>query len=81
MATAAPRLPHDHGHLALMQESYNHLREFTPAVLESIEFADGQAAAGLLEAVRVTDRTRDQPRPDPHGRGHRDQLRHPGLDR
>ncbi|WP_194909560.1 Tn3 family transposase [Catenulispora rubra] len=53
LATAQRRLPRDHGHLALMTESYNHLREFTPAVLDAVEFAGGTTAAGLMEAVKV----------------------------
>jgi len=53
LATAAPRLPRDHGHLGLMQESYTHLRQFTPAVLEAVDFAGGTGAAPLLEAVKI----------------------------
>ena len=56
MAMAEPvtsRLPRDHGQLGVLASSSNYLRQFTPAVLEVIEFAGGPAAAGLLEAVRV----------------------------
>ena len=47
------RLPRDHGQLGVLASSCNYLRQFTPAVLEVIEFAGGPAAAELLEAVRV----------------------------
>jgi hypothetical protein len=56
MAMAEPvtsRLPRDHGQLGVLASSYNYLRQFTPGVLELIEFAGGPAAAELLEAVRV----------------------------
>jgi len=56
MAMAEPvtsRLPRDHGQLGVLASSCNYLRQFTPAVLEVIEFAGGPAAAELLEAVRV----------------------------
>lgn len=38
-ATAPPRLPRDHGHLATMDASYLYLRQFTPQVLAAVEFA------------------------------------------
>lgn len=53
LAAAAPRLPRDHGHLALMQESHTHLRQFTPAVLEAVDFVGGTGAVPLLEAVKI----------------------------
>jgi hypothetical protein len=53
LATAQRRLPRDHGHLALMTESYNHLRGFTPVVLKEVGFSGGQAAGPLLEAVKI----------------------------
>jgi TnpA family transposase len=53
LSTAAPRLPRDHGHLAMMTESYTHLRQFTPQVLETVDFSGGTGAASLLEAVRI----------------------------
>lgn len=53
LATAASRLPRDHGHLALLDESYAHLRRFTPQVLAAVDFRGGTAAASLLEAVAI----------------------------
>lgn len=50
---AAPRLPRDHGHLALIDASYGYLRQFTPEVLRVLSFAGGLPAAALLEAVEV----------------------------
>ena len=50
---ATARLPRDHGHLAVVAASYSYLRQFTPQVLEAIEFAGGPTAGPLLEAVRV----------------------------
>jgi len=47
------RLPRDHGHLGVLGSSYNYLRQFTPRVLEVIEFAGGPAACELLEAVQI----------------------------
>lgn len=50
---ATPRLPRDHGHLGLLEASYNYLRQFTPHVLDALEFAGSPAAASLLEAVTL----------------------------
>lgn len=53
IARAKPRLPRDHGHLAALDSSYNYLRQFTPAVLSTVEFAGGTAATELLIAVAM----------------------------
>ncbi|MGO4617188.1 Tn3 family transposase [Nocardia sp. 2YAB30] len=53
LAQATPRLPRDHGHLAALDSSYNYLRQFTPAVLETVRFAGGTAATELLIAVAM----------------------------
>nr|WP_245718261.1 DUF4158 domain-containing protein [Nocardia miyunensis] len=53
LAQAKPRLPRDHGRLAALDSSYNYLRQFTPAVLESVRFAGGTAATELLIAVAM----------------------------
>jgi hypothetical protein len=37
----------------MMTESYGHLRSFTPAVLEAVDFSGGTRAASLLEAVKI----------------------------
>lgn len=47
------RLPCDHGELAMLESSYGYLRQFTPDVLDVIEFAGSPTAAPLLEAVGV----------------------------
>ncbi len=47
------RLPRDHGHLAVIEDSYSYLRQFTLDVLRVLTFAGGPAAAELLEAVDV----------------------------
>jgi len=52
-ATAQPRLPRDHGHLAMLESSYGYLRQFTPQVLEAIGFAGSLTAGPLLEAVEI----------------------------
>lgn len=53
-ASALPRLPRDHGHLAaLAAGSYGYLRQFTPHVLDAVSFAGGTAAAELLAAVDI----------------------------
>ena len=52
-AAALPPLPRDHGHLAALDGSYGFLRQFTPQVLASVEFAGGTAATGLLDAVGI----------------------------
>jgi len=48
---AEARLPRDHGHLGVLGTSHGYLRQFTPQVLEVLEFAGAPAAAALLEAV------------------------------
>lgn len=53
VATAAPRLPRDHGHLAMMDDFYNHLRQFTPQVLATIDFQGGTGTEPLLEALDI----------------------------
>lgn len=53
LATAQGRLPRDHGHLAMLAESYAHLRRFTPEVLAAVDFRGGTAAGPLLEAVAI----------------------------
>ncbi|MEV6228044.1 Tn3 family transposase [Saccharopolyspora shandongensis] len=50
---AAPALPRDHGHLAVLNGSYGYLRQFTPQVLDAVPFAGGTAATELLEAVEI----------------------------
>ena len=45
------RLPRDHGHLAVLESSYSYLRQFTPQVLDVLEFAGGSASESLLSAV------------------------------
>ena len=50
---ASARPPRDHGHLALLDARYNHLRAFTPAVLATLPLAGGPDAATLLTAVDV----------------------------
>ncbi len=52
-ATAPPRLPRDHGHLAALDGSYGYLRQFTPLVLDAVRFGGGTAATELLEAVEI----------------------------
>ncbi len=50
---ATRRLPRDHGHLAVLEASYSYLRQFTPQVLDVLEFAGGPGAASLLQAVDI----------------------------
>lgn len=52
-SAALPPLPRDHGHLTALAGSYNYLRQFTPQVLETIDFDGGAAAEPLLKAVRI----------------------------
>ncbi|AHH97577.1 Tn3 family transposase [Kutzneria albida] len=52
-SAALPPLPRDHGHLAALDGSYGYLRQFTPQVLDAVEFAGGTAATELLEAIRI----------------------------
>ena len=37
----------------MMTESYTHLRQFTPQVLEAVDFSGGTGAASLLKAVKI----------------------------
>jgi TnpA family transposase len=53
MAGAVPRLPRDHGHLAMLDDSYSYLRQFTPDVLRAISFKGGTGAESLMEAVKI----------------------------
>lgn len=53
VAAARPRLPRDHGHLAMMEDSYAHLRQFTPQVLAAIDFRGGTGTETLLEALDI----------------------------
>jgi TnpA family transposase len=53
IAASGPRLPRDHGHLSMLDGSYLYLRQFTPAVLEAIDFAGGVNAGPLLDAVGI----------------------------
>ena len=41
---ATSRLPRDHGQLGALEASYSYLRQFTPQVLDALEFAGGPAA-------------------------------------
>ncbi|MFI5634722.1 Tn3 family transposase [Streptomyces sp. NPDC051664] len=50
---ATPRLPRDHGHLAMLDDSYAYLRQFTPDVLRAISFQGGAGAESLMEAVKI----------------------------
>jgi TnpA family transposase len=52
-AGSTPRLPRDHGHLAMLDDSYTYLRQFTPNVLQAIAFKGGAGAESLLEAVKI----------------------------
>jgi len=47
------RLPRDHGHLEMIEASYNHVREFAPAVLNAIRFDGGTQARPLLRALEL----------------------------
>lgn len=52
-AARKERLPRDHGHLAMMDASIGHLRQFAPDVLTAIRFAGGPGTGELLAAVSV----------------------------
>jgi len=52
-AGSVPRLPRDHGHLAMLDDSYSYLRQFTPDVLRTITFKGGSGAESLMEAVTI----------------------------
>jgi hypothetical protein len=47
------RLPRDHGHPAMLDASMSCLRQFAPAVLAAVRFADGPGTTGLLQAVET----------------------------
>ncbi len=51
LATAAPRLPRDHGHLAMLEGAYLYLRQFTPDVLQALDFTGGKNAQPLIAAL------------------------------
>lgn len=46
-------LPRDHGRLSALEASYTYLRQFTPHVLNAIDFHGGPGTADLMEAVAV----------------------------
>ncbi|MFC5203117.1 DUF4158 domain-containing protein [Streptomyces kaempferi] len=52
-AGSTPRLPRDHGHLAMLDDSYSYLRQFTPEVLRAISFKGSAGAESLMEAVKI----------------------------
>ena len=47
------RLPHDHGHLAMMDASMAYLRQFVPDVLAAVRLAGGPGTDDLLQAVAI----------------------------
>jgi hypothetical protein len=53
LATAAPRLPRDHGHLAMLEGAYLYVRQFTPEVLQALDFTGGKNAQPLITALAV----------------------------
>ncbi|WP_164993030.1 hypothetical protein [Streptomyces lydicus] len=53
VAQAAGRLPRDKGHLAMLDNSYSNLPQFTPYVLKAIEFTGGTGSEALMEAVTI----------------------------
>nr|WP_246470219.1 Tn3 family transposase [Streptomyces olivoverticillatus] len=53
VARATTRLPRDHGHLAMLDDSYTYLRQFTPDVLRAISFKGGTGAESLMDAVKI----------------------------
>ncbi|WP_369394789.1 DUF4158 domain-containing protein [Streptomyces sp. CG1] len=53
LAQTTGRLPRDNGHLAMLDNSYSYLRQFTPDVLKAIEFTGGTGAEALMEAVKI----------------------------
>ena len=52
-AARQPRLPRDHGHLAMLDASLAYLRQFAPQVLAAVRFDGGTDARELLDAVGV----------------------------
>ncbi|WSD74131.1 hypothetical protein OG978_44190 (plasmid) [Streptomyces sp. NBC_01591] len=53
LAPATGRLPRDNGHLAMLDNSYSYLRQFTRDVPQAISFAGGTGTEGLMEAVAI----------------------------
>ncbi|BFO18167.1 hypothetical protein SHKM778_45550 [Streptomyces sp. KM77-8] len=53
VAQARGRLPRDNGHLAMLENSYSYLWQFTPDMLKAIEFTGGTGAEALMEAVTI----------------------------
>jgi hypothetical protein len=53
VATGWKPLPKDHGRLAAMAASYSYLRQFTPIVLNTIDFKGGPGTVDLMEALRI----------------------------
>ncbi|MGW6521681.1 Tn3 family transposase [Streptomyces sp. NPDC054962] len=53
VAQATGRLPRDNGHLAMLDNSYSYLRQFTPDVLKAISFIGGTGSEALMEAVAI----------------------------
>jgi TnpA family transposase len=53
LATAAPRLPRDYGHLAMLEGAYLYLRQFTPDVLRALDFTGGNNAQPLIAALGI----------------------------
>ncbi|MFD3657935.1 hypothetical protein [Streptomyces sp. NPDC058620] len=48
LAQATGRLPRDNGHLAMLDNSYSYLRQFTPDVLKAISFTGGTGSEALI---------------------------------
>jgi hypothetical protein len=46
-------LPRDHGRLAALEASYSYLRQFTPHVLNAIDFQGGPGTADLVDALEI----------------------------
>ncbi|MFI6458645.1 Tn3 family transposase [Streptosporangium amethystogenes] len=46
-------LPKDHGRLSALEASYSYLRQFTPIVLNAIDFQGGPGTADLMEGLRI----------------------------
>ncbi|WP_225840551.1 hypothetical protein [Streptomyces sp. NK08204] len=53
VAQGTGRLPRDNGHLAMLDNSYSYLRQFTPDVLKAISFTGGTGSEGFMEAVAI----------------------------
>lgn len=52
-ATAAPRLPRDHGHLGMLNDSFSYLRRFVPHVLDAVTFDSEQSSRDLITALEI----------------------------